>query len=379
MAKAKYTMNSRGEYATKIWDGTYNADGSKHRINLKSKKSSADLEKKVNALKESIKNGNYVQLTDELFGEYAKKWLVTKKNVRSKNTRAMYTNIIEKHLSLLEDVKLSDIRNSHFQLVINNAMDKPRICQQIYITFKQIIRMAVTDNLIGAGMAENIIRDISLPKTIKTEKRPLNEAEKTALKNCLDNNIFTKREKAFLLLIYYTGMRRGEALALTIFDFSFQPSNSHVSVTKNLIFDGNNPEIKDTPKSDRGFRKIPLPDDVADYLKEYIRSQSGSQLFSCSTNSLITKSSYIKMWNSIVRKLNYAAGGSDSFPVVDDLTAHIFRHNYCTNLCYKVPEISIKKIAQLMGDSEKVVLNIYNHIMDEKEDVNTVLKNALAM
>ena len=52
MAKAKYKMNSRGEYATKIWDGTYNADGSKHRINLKSKKSSADLEKKVNALKD---------------------------------------------------------------------------------------------------------------------------------------------------------------------------------------------------------------------------------------------------------------------------------------------------------------------------------------
>lgn len=124
-------------------------------------------------------------------------------------------------------------------------MDKPRICQQIYITFKQIIRMAVTDNLIGAGIAENIIRDISLPKTVKIEKRPLSEVEKDALKNCLDNNSFTNREKAFLLLIYYTGMRRGEALALTVFDFYFQPSNNYVSVTKNLIFDGNNPEIKD--------------------------------------------------------------------------------------------------------------------------------------
>ena len=28
MAKAKYLKNSRGEYETKIWDGTYNADGS---------------------------------------------------------------------------------------------------------------------------------------------------------------------------------------------------------------------------------------------------------------------------------------------------------------------------------------------------------------
>ena len=379
MAKAKYKMNSRGEYATKIWDGTYNADGSKHRINLKSKKSSADLEKKVNALKESIRNGNYVQPTDEMFGSYAKKWLVTKKNVRSKNTRAMYSNIIEKHLNILDDVKISDIRNSHFQLVINNAVDKPRTCQQIYITFKQIIRMAVADNLIGAGMAENIIKDISLPKQIKTEKRPLNEIEKAAIKKCFEQNFFTEREKAFLTLIYYTGMRRGEALALTVFDFSFQSSNNYVSITKNLIFDGNNPEIKDTPKSDRGFRKIPLPDEAVAYLKNYIHSQTQTQLFSCSTGSLITKSSYVKMWKSIARKMNEAAGGTDSFPLVEGLTAHIFRHNYCSNLCYQVPAISIKKIAQLMGDSERVILNIYNHIMDEKEDVHSVLLNALSM
>ena len=38
MAKAKYSKNSRGEYETKIWDGTYNADGSKHRKRLVSKK-----------------------------------------------------------------------------------------------------------------------------------------------------------------------------------------------------------------------------------------------------------------------------------------------------------------------------------------------------
>ena len=44
MAKAKYIKNSRGEYETKIWDGTYNTDGSKHRKRLVSKKSSADLE-----------------------------------------------------------------------------------------------------------------------------------------------------------------------------------------------------------------------------------------------------------------------------------------------------------------------------------------------
>ena len=78
-------------------------------------------------------------------------------------------------------------------------------------------------------------------------------------------------------------------------------------------------------------------------------------------------------------ELNYAAGGTDMFPVVTDLAAHIFQHNYCTNLCYRVPEISIKKIAQLMGDTEKMVLNVYNHIIEEKEDPASVINDILAM
>lgn len=379
MAKQKYVKNTRGEFATRIWDGTYNADGSKHRVNLKSRKSSADLERQVNALKESIKQGHYVCPSDETFGSYATKWLDAKKSAREKNTRAMYANIINVHLAFLNEVRVSDIRNSHFQLAINNALDKPRTCQQIYITFRQIIRMAVTDHLIGAGMAEEIIKDISLPRLPKSQKRPLTELEKSTLKSCLASNIFSDRERAYLYIIYYTGMRRGEALALTIFDFKFTGDSGTVSVTKDLIFDGNEPEIKTIPKTENGNRIIPLPAEICPFLRTYIHALGGTQLFSCATNSLITKSSYRKMWESIVRKMNHAAGGTDAFPKIDDLTAHIFRHNFCTNLCYQVPKISIKKIAQLMGDTEKVVLQVYNHIIEEKEDVNEVLKDALVM
>ena len=125
MAKAKYKQNSRGEWETKIWDGTYNADGRKHRKRLVSKKSSADLEKQVMRLKSDVENGQYVQSTDIIFTDYAKEWLRVKKGVREKNTRKMYQNIIDKHLSFLEGVKLSDIRNSHFQMAINNTLNQP--------------------------------------------------------------------------------------------------------------------------------------------------------------------------------------------------------------------------------------------------------------
>lgn len=375
MAKAKYTRNDRGAWETKIWDGTYDADGRKHRKRLVSKKSSADLERQVNQLRNEVENGQYVQHSDILFTDYANEWLKSKKCVREKNTQAMYRNILKTHLSFLDDVRLCDIRNSHFQMAINNALDKPRTCQQIYITFKQILKMAVTDNLIGSGMYDMICANISLPKYIRAEKRPLNAIEKDAISKA----DFTDREKAFISLIYSCGLRRGEALALSKFDFKFEPGKSTVSITKALIFDGNNAEIKNMPKTDNGFRILPVPDSTAAYLKLYISDQRSIQLFTCMSGSLITHSSYVKMWTSIVKKMNAAAGGTSTFPIITGLTAHIFRHNYCTNLCYKVPEISLDKIAQLMGDTEKMVLDVYNHIIEEKEDAASVINDILAM
>lgn len=127
----------------------------------------------------------------------------------------MYRNIIETHLSCLDGVRLADVRNSHFQLEINNALDKPRTCQQIYVTFKQILKMAVVDNYIGSGMYDMICADINLPRYIKPQKRPLTPIEKDSISKA----DFTDREKAF------------------------------VSITKSLIFDDNASEIKELHSS----------------------------------------------------------------------------------------------------------------------------------
>lgn len=43
---------------------------------------------------------------------------------------------------------------------------------------------------------------------------------------------------------------------------------------------------------------------------------------------------------------------------ITGLTAHIFRYNYCTMLCYQIPKISLKRISQLLGDKEKMALDV---------------------
>ena len=67
------------------------------------------------------------------------------------------------------------------------------------------------------------------------------------------------------MLIYYCGLRKGEALALSRFDFILG-TESAISITKTLIFIKNDSQIKDMPKTDNGIRKVPLPTAAAQYL-----------------------------------------------------------------------------------------------------------------
>lgn len=376
MGKAKYTKNKLGYYQARIWDGTYNKDGTKHRKNIYSSKSSKDLEEKVAAFQEQVKKGNVQISTDINFFDYARNWLKTTKNVREKNTQLMYWYKIEKYVSSLEDIKLTDLRHSHIQEIINENVDKPRTCELILLTVKQILKLAIKNSYITHEKYEKITSDLAIPKYKAPEKRALTPTEKEALKKAS----FTDRERVYIALLYSCGLRRGEALALTPSDFTFGPEGSTVSINKTIIFNGNNPEIKNCPKSDNGFRRVPIPDETALYLKQYINSLDRPYLIENTTNkSLITASGYRRMWENIVTKMNYAAGGSDTEPKITDLTAHIFRHNYCTNLCYNIPNISIKKIAALMGDTEKMVMDVYNHIIEEQEDVQGIINKTLSM
>lgn len=383
MAKAKYSYNSkRKEWSTLAWDGTYR-DGIKHRVRIASKKSSADLERKVNEFRLAIENGGQVSFSSMSFYEYALHWLEISKSAKEKNTQSMYRNIIENHLSFLDDVNIADIRHSHCQQAVNNQLDHPRLCEQIKLTFDQIVKLAVRDRLLPRSAPEDILSDISLPKYQSPEKRPLNAQEKEALsKVALD-----PRKNAFVNILYYCGLRRQEALALTRFDFDWKAKT--VSINKVVIFDHGQPELKNCPKSDNSLRKVPIPADAIPKIRPYVDSCTDPFLFHSRNSELMTSSGYKRMWESIISALNQALGYNpyvrgekrmkQGEPPIKDLTAHIFRHNYCTQLCYQVPAISTKMIAKLMGDTEKMVLNVYSHIVDEKENVTTSIEKAMAL
>ena len=370
MAKTKYTYNEkRKEWSTLVYDGTYNPDGSKHRKRISSKKSSGDLEKKVIAFKQQADSVRVVSYT---FGEYAKIWLDSAKATKELNTRRMYDIIIRSCFNSINHIPLTEITHSHFQICINEKQDHPRTCQQISLTFKQIIKSAVRDHYLPRTAIEDILTDISLPKYKKPLKRALTDVEKTAVETAnLD-----QRKEAFISLLYYCGIRKGEALALTPDDFDWDKKT--VSISKAWICYNKSPQIKPYPKSDLGIRVIPIPDTAIDRIRPHVESEAG-YIFHGQNASIMTPDAYKRMWESTITELNIAVGyrphKKGSVRQITSLTAHVFRHNYCTQLCYQIPTISTKMIARLLGDNENMVMDVYSHILEEKENTTEAINN----
>lgn len=369
MAKAKYTKGADGYYKTNVWDGTYKPDGRKHYIPLRSKKSSGDLEKKKREYEESIKNRTQIRQSDITFLAYAREWKKVYKDIREHNTKEMYGNVIEKHLSALETVKLHDIDRIHLQMILNRAKDKERTQELIQMVFFQVLRSAVADRLFSADVYETIRANTPSVDYRAPEKRPLTAAEKDAV---FKADYKYDADQVFVYLLYGCGLRREECIALTVFDFNF--SDQTVSVNRAHEFVHGHPRQKD-PKSWNGYRTLPIPDKIVHKVKGYVEALKGSgktYLFTTQRGYPATLSCYRRMWDRIIGAMHEA-----SDEPISGLTAHIFRHNYCTMLCYQIPTISIKRIAQLLGDTERMVLDVYNHIVLEKEDAAGAVNNAI--
>ena len=61
MAKAKYSRQKNGYFQARVWDGTYQG-AKKHYVTIRSKKSSKDLEVKVQQYNDRISPGSFAVL-----------------------------------------------------------------------------------------------------------------------------------------------------------------------------------------------------------------------------------------------------------------------------------------------------------------------------
>lgn len=368
----KYTPRKDGRYYTLVSTGKYDDNGKPIRIPLYAATSS-ELEELVAETKYLLKTGNYKRPNNMTVAEYANRWFKTFKDQRGINTKAMYKNVIDKHIiPSIGDLKVKDLTNTDCQLMINERFAHYETCNKIQLTMRQVQKSAIKDKIITEAFWE----DIDMPKKPASKKRAMTELEKTAIKTA---NL-SMPDKTLLLFFYGCGLRREEAIALRSSDVDLD--NRAVHISHKIVFDVNKPILEDGAKSEDGIRTVPIPIAVFPEIKLYVKQRAShgmdTLLFTTKSGNLMTKSCYDRTWERILKQLNAAVATENDPNPIKGLTAHIFRHNYCTMLYYS--GISELKAIELMGHADgKMIREVYAHLDEQKERTEEKLDTSIAL
>ena len=145
----------------------------------------------------------------------------------------------------------------------------------------------------------------------------------------------------FPLIAIYSGLRKGEILALEWTDIDFE--NDIIYVTKSVAHNGVVPYIK-TPKTDASKRLVPLLLPLKErLLKE--RKESG-YIISTTGDSPLTKSTFDGIYERYQKEVGITA------------TAHQLRHSFATVAIEN--GVDIKSVSEILGHKQiSTTLDIY--------------------
>ena len=166
------------------------------------------------------------------------------------------------------------------------------------------------------------------------------------------------------LVMLYSGLRRGEVIALSMKDVNL--SSGTITVNKAVRFDGNRPVVT-KPKTAAGNRTVPVLSVLRPFLQDHI-----GLLLSTEKGGIMTDTAFKRCWDSYLLHLSKTAG----HPVT--IRPHDLRHTYCTLLADS--GVSIKQAMIWMGHAdEKMILHVYDHITDKRTQtsIDQIEKNLL--
>ncbi|WP_062047728.1 tyrosine-type recombinase/integrase [Bacillus sp. JCM 19034] len=252
---------------------------------------------------------------------------------------------------LLKKYNVNTVKLYHrlFKIAINAAVDDEILTRN---RFNKISIKDPTSNEIES-VEENFLTAGELNKLLKTTQEHANITTYT-----------------IILLLAYTGLRRGEAYGLKWSDIDLK--NKTVSVNRTRDNKGTR-----TPKTANSYRTILIDDIVVNQLKAY-KKWSKETLFtfgkklindsfvfiSYQTGEPVTTNLILYALRKMIQKAN-----------IKSITPHGLRHTHATLLISK--GVNVKVIADRLGNTPGMILDIYGHSFKqlEEESVNLFSKS----
>lgn len=278
-----------------------------------------------------------VKENGEDFRSVADRWWVDAREKISTQTVDSYRRGYAKAVSVFGEISIREITAKDIQKYLS------RIAAQGY-AYKTVANYRLIINLIFEyAVLENYIpanpcASVHVPKNLPKRRRESASTE--------DEEIIKKSSDIWLFPVFalYTGMRKGEILALRWEDIDFDHDIIHV--TKSVGFDRNEPFIK-KPKTEAGVRVVPLLSSLKEILINQHHHHKGF-IFSKSKNGdkPLTLHQYDKLYKSFQIQTGVKC------------TAHQLRHSFAT-IAFECG-IPVKSVQEVLGHKQlSTTMDIY--------------------
>ena len=238
--------------------------------------------------------------TTPIFADFVQSWIEKYKAPNLKPTSlASLKQTMRYPIAAFGGKEIAEITSDDVQTLLV-GMNSLRVRDMCKINLSQCFKKAVTQGIIRFNPCDAV----ELKKHKAEKKKALTIEEQERFLSEIEGS---KYELLYRTLLA-TGMRIGEALALTRSDVDFDKCT--VSVTKNVVQVDGKQILQDTPKTQAGNRTIPLPE----ILCRHLRGVKTTLLFPYSYNAVRIATERLAKSMGI------------------ELTLHILRHTYATRL-----------------------------------------------
>ena len=271
---------------------------------------------------------------DKMFYEYAEEWYTVRKEpFISDSSRASYKSCFVKHILPVFGLRhMKAISASDIQLFVNSFAGASKSQLTLIIGILHgVFSSAYAEGMLERDPTVALIR----PKSSKKDaRRPLTDDETQRILEVINNH----PEGLFLAVLYYLGLRRGEALGLKWRDFDFNEDQVHIQ--RDLDYAGSVAH-DGSLKTEAADRYVPIPPE----LKEKLLANKGGAdeyVFHTKKGNPLPHSSFKRMWYRLMlaagcvewREVTEGTSRPDDIlkQIKVTLTPHYFRHNYVTML-----------------------------------------------
>lgn len=382
-------MAGREYYRTRIED----ADGGRVAIYGRTRE---ELYNKVMEAQRQIENDTF-RRTSPTVEEYANKWLLMQSAHIRATTLIDYTSKVKNYIiKPLGQMYMADVTADDIRLALVAASKKSAsVYKSVNILYKCIFASAKESRVIEENPTGFLsTKDGGVPQK---ERQALTDEQADRLLEAVRG----LPPYVFVMLGLYAGLRREEILALQWDCVYLDCDAPYLSVRRAWHTEHNRPVILTELKTKAARRDIPLPDCLAECLKEAKAVSTSEYVIANREGGPLSYTQFKRLWQYIVtrtakersyyryedgRRVKHtvkpvlgekaAHNGKVVYSLDFEVTPHQLRHTYITNLIHA--SVDPKTVQYLAGhESSKITMDIYAKVKyNQPDELGEVLKGA---